>query len=136
MKVAGSGNIEQLELPPIPDIESFKSYEPESKIDISQNGGEVTGEKIFEKVLIPRYAGDYQIPEITFAFFNPGTGKYQTEKRGPFKILLFGCYFVLIEFKRLGPDPLNLHEVLRAFEESVRLPVLNDPFGIFRSYVL
>ncbi len=86
MKVAGSGNIEELELPHIPDIESFKSYEPESKVNVSQDGGEARGEKIFEKVLIPRYAGDYQIPEITFAFFNPETGKYQTEKRGPFKI--------------------------------------------------
>ncbi len=86
MKVAGSGNIEQLELPHIPDIESFKSYEPESKVNVSREGGEIRGDKIFEKVLIPRAAGDYQIPEVTFAFFNPGTGKYQIEKRGPFKI--------------------------------------------------
>jgi len=86
MKVTGSGNIEQLELPHIPDIESFKSYEPESKVNVLQQGGEVRGEKIFEKVLIPRSAGDYQIPEITFAFFNPETGRYQTERKGPFKI--------------------------------------------------
>lgn len=86
MKLTGSGNITQLELPQIPGIESFKSYEPESKVNVSQQGGVVTGEKIFEKVLIPRYAGDYEIPEISFAFFNPETGRYQTEKRGPFKI--------------------------------------------------
>lgn len=86
MKVAGSGNIEQLALPHVPDIESFKSYEPESKVNVFHAGEEIRGEKIFEKILIPRYAGDYQIPEITFAFFNPGTGRYQMEKRGPFKI--------------------------------------------------
>jgi hypothetical protein len=86
MKVSGSGNIEQLELPHVPDINSFKSYEPESKVNVSQEGGEVRGEKIFEKVLIPRSAGDYEIPEITFAFFNPDTGRYQTEVRGPFNI--------------------------------------------------
>jgi len=86
MKVAGSGNIEQLELPHIPDIKSFKSYEPESKVNVSQEGGDVRGEKIFEKVLIPRSAGDYKIPEITFAFFNPATGRYQREVRGPFSI--------------------------------------------------
>lgn len=86
MKVSGSGNIEQLELPHIPDIKSFKSYEPESKVNVYQEGGNVRGEKIFEKVLIPRSAGDYEIPEITFAFFNPDTGRYQTEVRGPFSI--------------------------------------------------
>ncbi|RKY32527.1 MAG: hypothetical protein DRP74_02335 [Candidatus Omnitrophota bacterium] len=86
MKVAGSGNIEQLQLPHIPDIESFKSYEPESKVNITQENGQVRGEKIFEKVLIPRSPGDYKIPEITFAFFNPATGRYQTEVRGPFSI--------------------------------------------------
>ena len=86
MKVAGSGNIEQLKLPHMPDIESFKSYEPESKVNVSRKGGKIRGEKIFEKILIPRCEGDYQIPEVTFAFFNPETGKYQTEKRGPFKI--------------------------------------------------
>ena len=30
MKVYGSGNIEQLKLPAFPEIEAFKSYEPES----------------------------------------------------------------------------------------------------------
>jgi hypothetical protein len=86
MKVAGSGNIEQLELPQIPESENFKSYEPESKVNVSQSGGESRGEKIFEKVLVPRAAGDYLIPGISFVFFNPATGKYQTEKRGPFNI--------------------------------------------------
>ncbi len=86
MKVAGSGNIEQLQLPHIPDIESFKSYEPESKVDITHESGQVKGEKIFEKVLIPRAPGDYEIPKITFAFFNPETGRYQIERRGPFGI--------------------------------------------------
>lgn len=86
MKVAGSGNFEQLKLPHIPDMESFKSYEPESKVNVFQEGGEIRGEKIFEEVLIPRSAGDYEIPGITFVFFNPATGVYQTEVRGPFII--------------------------------------------------
>ncbi|MBF0215858.1 MAG: protein BatD [Candidatus Omnitrophica bacterium] len=86
MKVRGSGNIEQLELPQIPGSEDFKSYEPESKVNVSQSGGESRGEKVFEKVLIPRSAGDFRIPDISFIFFNPSTGKYQTEKRGPFNI--------------------------------------------------
>ncbi|MFH1415488.1 MAG: BatD family protein [Elusimicrobiota bacterium] len=86
MKVSGSGNIEQLELPDFPEMPDFKSYEPESKVNVSQKGGEVTGEKIFEKVLIPRHKGDFKIPRIAFAFFNPRKGKYQTIDRGPFEV--------------------------------------------------
>jgi hypothetical protein len=86
MKVSGSGNIEQLELPDFPEIPDFKSYEPESKVNVSHKGGEVNGEKIFEKVLIPRHKGNFEIPRITFAFFNPKKGQYQTIVRGPFKI--------------------------------------------------
>ncbi len=86
MKVSGSGNIEQLELPDFPEMPEFKSYEPESKVNVSQKGGEVTGEKIFEKVLIPRHRGNFKVPRITFAFFNPRKGQYQIIVRGPFEV--------------------------------------------------
>ncbi len=86
MKISGSGNIEQLELPDFPEMPEFKSYEPESKVNVSQKGGEVTGEKIFEKVLIPRHKGNFKVPRITFAFFNPRKGQYRTIIRGPFEV--------------------------------------------------
>ncbi len=86
MKVSGSGNLEQLQLPVFPEIKDFKSYEPESRVNVLQKGGEVTGEKIFEKVLIPRHKGDYKIPQISFTFFNPKKKQYQTIKKGPFKV--------------------------------------------------
>jgi hypothetical protein len=86
MKVSGSGNIEQLELPAFPEIPDFKSYEPESKTNVSRKGEEVMGEKIFEKVLIPRHKGNFEIPQLKFSFFNPKKRQYQTIARGPFKV--------------------------------------------------
>ena len=86
MKVSGSGNIEQLKLPVLPEVDGFKSYEPESKVDVLKRGAQTIKSKIFEKVLIPRKQGDYTIPEVSFTFFNPRLKEYQTIKKGPFKI--------------------------------------------------
>ncbi|MCP4649715.1 MAG: protein BatD [PVC group bacterium] len=88
MKVSGAGNIEQLKLPDIPGLEGFKSYEPESKTNVSQKGGEVVGDKIFEKVLIPKRKGEYIVPAINFTFFHPREKQYKTIARGPFNVLV------------------------------------------------
>ena len=58
------------------------------------------------------------------------------EKRGRLKCYLFSCYYVLVELQRLGSDALHLHEVFRAPERAVLLPVLYNPFGILRPDVL
>lgn len=36
--------------------------------------------------MIPRYAGEYTIPEISFSYFNPATRKYVSKKAGPFTL--------------------------------------------------
>ncbi|MFH1760927.1 MAG: BatD family protein [bacterium] len=86
MKVSGTGNIDQITLPKIPDLAAFKSYEPESKTNITQQSNTLIGDKVFEKVLIPKVKGEYKIPQIEFTFFNPQLKEYQTIKRGPFQI--------------------------------------------------
>jgi HEPN domain-containing protein len=36
-------------------------------------------------LIIPRYPGEYTIPELQFSFFNSNTGKYQSGTAGPFQ---------------------------------------------------
>ncbi|RKY37481.1 MAG: hypothetical protein DRP78_01035, partial [Candidatus Omnitrophota bacterium] len=86
MKVSGTGNIEQVEIPVFPEISGFKSYETEIKLDSTKSRGKEISTKVFEKVLIPRKEGDFSLPEIKFVFFDSNTKKYQTIKRGPFKV--------------------------------------------------
>lgn len=88
MKVRGSGSIEQLDLPPIPELPDFKSYEPESRVEAAQKGGEIAGEKVFEKVLVPKKEGAFEIPAISFTYFNPRMGSYETITRGPFPVFV------------------------------------------------
>ena len=86
MKVVGVGNIEHVKMPLFPDLPEFKSYEPESKLNYYKKNGQLIGEKVFEKVLIPRVKGHSKIDKIKFTFFNPKTKLFQTVVKGPFHI--------------------------------------------------
>ena len=86
MKVSGHGNIEQIKIPRFPELPEFKGYEPQSRAEIKQAEGKTSGEKIFEKVLVAKKEGMYQIPELSFSYFDPQEGVYRTITRGPFSV--------------------------------------------------
>ena len=86
MKVVGTGNFNEVQLPDFPELSAFKSYTPEIKTDTSNADGMVIGEKTFTKVLVGRREGKYEIPPIAFSFFDTGEGTYKTISRGPFPI--------------------------------------------------
>lgn len=86
MKVVGTGNFNEVQLPEFPELSAFKGYTPEIKTDTSQADGMVIGEKTFAKVLVSRREGKYEIPPLSFSFFDPTDGQYKTIARGPFPI--------------------------------------------------
>ncbi len=84
MKVIGTGNISSLAAPSVGNLEGFKSYDSESKVNLQERIDAIGGEKVFERVLIPQKAGKMKIPPVKFSFFNPSKGKYETVSEGPF----------------------------------------------------
>lgn len=78
IQIEGEGNIETLKQPGVPDLETFKVYESDSKSDLFKNGFVIGGKKTFEIVFIPLEAGDQLIPKLSFSFFNPRNKQYQT----------------------------------------------------------
>jgi hypothetical protein len=78
VKISGKGNLKlidpiKLQLPP--DIET---YEPTTKdnIDVSESGA--AGTRTFEYLLIPRFAGDFKIPPVVFAYFDLDKKRHTT----------------------------------------------------------
>jgi HEPN domain-containing protein len=85
VKVTGSGNLRLIDEPKFKFPEDFEIYDPETNDRVSVTNGGVRGSRSFQYLIIPRYPGEYTIPELQFSFFNSNTGKYQSGTAGPFQ---------------------------------------------------
>ncbi len=78
IRISGTGNIKLLESPEVKVSGDFERYEPKIEEKINKTGDNITGEKIFEDVLIPRLPGNQKIEQVRFSYFDPKTKKYIT----------------------------------------------------------
>ncbi len=75
--VKGTGNIKLLELPPFNFPADLEIYDPKITDNIDSGSNGITGSKTFEYVIVPRHAGNFDIPAWTFAYFDPAAGAYR-----------------------------------------------------------
>jgi hypothetical protein len=75
--VKGSGNIKLLELPPFQFPADLELYDPKITDNIEPGNNGIMGSKTFEYVIVPRHAGDFEIPAWTFSYFDPAAGDYR-----------------------------------------------------------
>lgn len=85
IRVVGQGNLATLTAPKFTPPKTFKSYEPVVKGKQTDEMG-YTGEKVFEQTIMPLSASVSEIPPVTFSFFDPELGRYQTLSRGPIQL--------------------------------------------------
>ncbi len=76
IKISGTGNIKLIESPGIKISGDFEMYEPKVEEKINRSGENISGEKVFEYVLVPRLPGVQKIEPIIFSYFNPETKRY------------------------------------------------------------
>ncbi|MCL2041096.1 MAG: BatD family protein [Bacteroidales bacterium] len=84
--IAGTGNIELVELPEIKFPVDFEVYDPKITHNVKRNASGVSGWKTFEYLIIPRAAGNFTIPAVPFSYFDPAQGKYTTHTSPPYTI--------------------------------------------------
>ncbi len=77
LDISGSGNIKLLNVPEIVLPSGFEKYEPKTSEQINRNG-KISGRKSIEYLLVPRTAGEKEIPPISFSFFDPSKKDYVT----------------------------------------------------------
>lgn len=80
VRVKGQGNINTIEPPTLKKLDNFKIYDSSSSANISKDRGVVEGEKVAETVLVPRRAGNFTIPALSFSYFDPKIGQYKELK--------------------------------------------------------
>ena len=83
IKIKGKGNIKTVSSPVIPDIQDVKLYESGSSENISKDNYIVQGEKVFEKVIIPKKEGSITIGQIEYDYFDPVLKDYVRKKLDP-----------------------------------------------------
>jgi hypothetical protein len=76
--LSGSGNIRIAKNPEVAFPNDFEVYDPKVDTKIKTTTAGTNGTKTIEYMAIPRYAGDFAIPAVTFSYFDPKDGTYKT----------------------------------------------------------
>ena len=84
--ISGIGNLKLLSNPEVKFPEDFEVYAPkvDSQVRLTPNG--LSGNRVIEYLAIPRHAGDYKIPAVTFSYFDIKSKSYKTLRTEDYEI--------------------------------------------------
>ena len=77
--INGTGNLQTVDMTEIYFPNELEVFDPEIESKENPLRDKIGGEKKFEWVLIPRFAGDIFIPKIQLNYFDPKQGKWVTK---------------------------------------------------------
>ncbi len=84
--ISGKGNVELVELPQLQFPPDFEVYDPKITNNIKTSSSGVSGTKKFEYLLIPRTAGEFNIDELQFSYYDPKKQAYLNLKTPAYTI--------------------------------------------------
>ena len=78
--ISGTGNLKLISNPEIKFPDDFEVYDPkvDNQVRLTREG--LTGNKVIEYLAIPRHAGTYKIPGVSFSYFDIRSKSYKTLK--------------------------------------------------------
>lgn len=88
IRIEGRGNAKLVDLPKIILPESVQIYDTKSEVKFYPNGRSY---KEFETLIVPKLAGEFKIPPVSFVFFNPEQKKYYEQSTQEFNIQVEGA---------------------------------------------
>lgn len=86
IQISGDGKPGTITDPVLPDFSDFRTVPPENSIKKKVSNGKVVTTKNIRIFLYPKKKGEFDIPEITYSWFNPSKKKYESKTLGPWKI--------------------------------------------------
>lgn len=78
INITGNGNVKLIKNPEVNFPNDFEVYDPKVETAIQTTSAGSTGTKTIEYMAIPRYAGDFILPAVSFAYFDVKSGTYKT----------------------------------------------------------
>ena len=86
LTLEGTGNLKQVTSPTISFPQDFEVYDPKESYEEKISATEVYGKKIIEYFAIPRRTGAVTIPSLSFSYFDPHLGRYETLRSQSFTL--------------------------------------------------
>ena len=83
LTISGEGNLQMISSPTVNFPGSFDTYDPKIEDHFQKNSIPFSGSRTFEYVFMPHAAGDYTIPAIRFAYFDPQAKAYKQVETTP-----------------------------------------------------
>jgi len=84
MLITGNGDVKRVQAPPLLLSDSFEVYAPKVvEEQMTEIQGEITGRKVIEYLILPKYPGEYSISP-SFYYFDTQENKYVPIISGPF----------------------------------------------------
>ncbi|HEX6791802.1 MAG TPA: BatD family protein [Candidatus Krumholzibacteria bacterium] len=83
VEINGTGNMRTLSAPKLTGIEKFKSYESGNSTDSFKNDYVVSGKRKFQYVIVPQVEGEFTIPPVEIAYFDPAKRSYRVAQSAP-----------------------------------------------------
>lgn len=86
VNIAGQGNVNLLNAPPLNIPRAFEKYDPAVTDNIEKNSNPLSGSRQFQYALMPQEKGEYELPPVEFSYFDPAAQAYKTLTSSPFSI--------------------------------------------------
>ncbi len=133
VRVSGYGNIETVTMPQPILPTDFEDFDHRVKVSKDEKGGKLHGIKEVEYVLVPRSQGEYEIPSITFSYFDPKKKKYIQQETEPImiKVLKGKGGMVMTGGGRSGIVAVGGDiEFIKSDSKTIRTGGFNIPWGL------
>ncbi|MFA6832684.1 MAG: BatD family protein, partial [Bacteroidaceae bacterium] len=78
LNLSGTGNMKLMTNPEVKFPEDFETYDPQIVDDFSLSVNGLKGTRKIDFLAIPRYAGDFTIPAVSFTYYDTSSNRYQT----------------------------------------------------------
>lgn len=90
LEIGGHGNIRKVALPPVPQVDGWKTYDPRVQVTVDPGNG-VEGTKKAEILMLPQRPGTFEIPAQTLDYFDPTTERYAQATVPPIAVTVTGA---------------------------------------------
>ncbi len=143
LTIEGTGNLKYIREPHPEFPADFEVYDPKSDLQTRTTKNGLTGKRIIEYTIIPRFAGTFTIPPVEFSYFNTAAGKYETLTTDAFELEVekgagdtSAASGSSVDFsgttqeriRVLGNDIRYLHNIDESELVADKVPVIKSPF--------